>query len=130
MQRTILLQALPGQDTGMDQLEELSAGGVIQIWVRAVLPLAAFLLGFAAWPGGAPRAWHAEQSRSSLLSQRSLLWGTAELAEVTHSPPQVPLRPVINTQEQADQHSQPAPPERESGHTQHCKSPPLLFIMK
>lgn len=32
----ILLQALPGQDMGMDQLEELSAGGVIQIWVRAV----------------------------------------------------------------------------------------------
>lgn len=35
MQGTILLQALPGQDMGMDQLEELSAGGVIQIWVRA-----------------------------------------------------------------------------------------------
>lgn len=56
------------------------------------------------------------KAKPSLQSQRSLLWCKAELEEVTYSLPQFPLRTVIITQEQADQHSQPEPvlpPERE-----------------
>lgn len=118
VQGKTFLQAFPGQDTRINQ-QELYASGKEPRLPLYCTPTTVCCPTARLSPRRRGTSYLV-RAKPSLWSQRSLLWCKAELEEVTYSLLQFSLRTVIITQEQTDQHSQPAPalpPEREWAHS-------------